>query len=217
MRLWGTAVDNHRSHIVDHYSYLSAASKKVKELHEGTKTKFGLLDTELKTARSLQDSGQAGIAVMLNRIVRDLKDKLKEIEDKFTRANDFPTLVAREVKKRHAAFALVRSEVSRVHVTVEQEKMELKAVKGAVEQIVQTLEQWDQHSTQYIVSQGPAAHPSQELDSRRAESADHSLTAGLPTATGGTQPTAPQASAWDPWRASAAAATTASRVPMAHV
>ena len=53
--------------------------------------------------------------------------------------------MAREVEKHHAAFTLVGSEVSRVHATVEHEKMEPKAVKGAVEQIVQTLEQWDQH------------------------------------------------------------------------
>ena len=41
------------------------------------------------------------------------------------------------MEKHHGAFMLVGSEVSRMH-------QELNAVKGALEQVVHTLEYWDQ-------------------------------------------------------------------------
>ena len=40
LQLWSTAVDNHKDHIVRHYRYLNTASKKVKDLHDGSKDKF---------------------------------------------------------------------------------------------------------------------------------------------------------------------------------
>ena len=86
LQFWATAVDNHKYHIVEHYRYLSAASKKVKQLHDNSKDKF-------------------------DQIVK----KVKEIEGKLDSVHDFPNLVAGEVQKHHGAFVLVGSEVSRMH------------------------------------------------------------------------------------------------------
>ena len=69
-----------------------------------------------------------------DKVVHDLRDKLKELEDKIGAAQDFPSLVANEVQKHPAAFSLVGSEVARVH-------QELKIVKDAVEQVAQAVVQ----------------------------------------------------------------------------
>ena len=70
------------------------------------------------------------------KIVRDVRDKFKELGDKIGATQDFPSLVASEVQKHHAAFSLLGSEVTRVH-------QELDTVKGAVEQVAQAVAQWD--------------------------------------------------------------------------
>ena len=90
LQLWSTAVDNHKDHIVRHHRYLNTASKKVKDLHDGSKDKF-------------------------DKIIHDVQNKFKEMEDKIGATQDFPAIVANKVQKHHAAFSLVGSEVTRVH------------------------------------------------------------------------------------------------------
>ena len=48
-----------------------------------------------------------------DKVVHDVGNKLKEIEDKVGATQDFPAIVANEVQKHHAAFSLVGSEVAR--------------------------------------------------------------------------------------------------------
>ena len=98
LQLWATAVDNHKDHIVRQYRYIHVASKKAKEFHDVSKDRF-------------------------NKIVNDVRNKLKETEDKLNAAHDFPAIVASEVQKHHAAFSLVGSEVARM-------QQELNTVKG---------------------------------------------------------------------------------------
>ena len=86
LQLWATAVDNHKDHIVEHYRYLSAAPKKVKQLHHNSKDKFD-----------------------------QIVNKIMEIEGKLDSVHDFPNLVAGEVQKHPGAFMLVGSEVSHMH------------------------------------------------------------------------------------------------------
>jgi CRISPR/Cas system CMR-associated protein Cmr5 small subunit len=214
-------MDNHSSHLVDHYKYLSSASKKVKELHEGTKAKFGLVDTEIAKVHNLHGLDRSETAAALDKIVHDLKAKVKDIEEKFSHVNDFPTLVAREVEKHHTAFSLVGSEVLRVNNVVEHEKAELQAVKNVVEHVVQAIEQWEQRDATFV-PRGPvagAADHSQTVDAPQWEqrdatfvprgpvagAADHSQAVGAPSVAAGAHPSAPPVSSWDPWRASAAA------------
>ena len=111
LQLWSTAVDNHKDHIVRHYHYLHVASKKVKDLHDSSKDRF-------------------------DKVVHDVRNKFKEMEDKLNAAHDFPAMVANEVQKHHAAFSLVGSEVACVH-------QELNTVKGAVDQVAQAVVQWE--------------------------------------------------------------------------
>ena len=122
LQLWSTAVDNHKDHIVRHYRYLNTASKKVKDLHDSSKDRF-------------------------DKIVHDVRNKFKEMEDKIGATQDFPAIVASEVQKHHAAFSLVGSEVTRVH-------QELNTVKGAVEQVAQAVVQWDSYYSTVTAQNG---------------------------------------------------------------
>ena len=125
LQLWSTAVDNHKDHIVRHYRYLNTASKKVKDLHDGSKDKF-------------------------DKIIHDVQNKFKEMEDKIGVTQNFPAIVADEVQKHHAAFSLVGSEVARV-------QREINIVKDAVEQVAQAVVQWDSQYSAMTTQDGNIA------------------------------------------------------------
>ena len=97
------------------------------------KSTFVAVDEEIVSTRNLHNSGLADHTAYLDRILNNVKDKLKEIKDCFASVHDFLGLVAGEVQKHHAAFSLVGSHAARA-----------ECGERRIRTSVHTLEHWDQ-------------------------------------------------------------------------